>query len=301
MKIGMIGIGDIAQKAYLPVLTQIKDVELHICSRNQETLSKISSQYKLEHTYSDISKWLASGIEAAFVHSATSSHEEIIDQLLDHNIHVYVDKPITAEGESSERLIHKAKSRGLILMVGFNRRYAPPYSKLTEVKEPNLIVMQKNRGHLAADARTFVFDDFIHVIDTILHLFPYEIENISIKAKHKEGKLHHVILQLESDEGTAIGIMNREAGTSEEKVEVMSANETRVVKNVSEVYTHKDKQILDYGSNDWEPTLHKRGFHAIISAFIKAVSDGAENYDGYERDLQGHLIAEKVVREVMGK
>ncbi|MEF1307816.1 gfo/Idh/MocA family oxidoreductase, partial [Vibrio owensii] len=34
MKIGIIGLGDIAQKAYLPVITQLPNVELVFCTRN---------------------------------------------------------------------------------------------------------------------------------------------------------------------------------------------------------------------------------------------------------------------------
>lgn len=301
VKIGMIGIGDIAKKAYLPVLTQMKGIELHLCSRNEETLGEMAAKYKIQHTYSDINELLKNEIDAAFVHSATDSHEAIIDTLLDNNIHLYVDKPITYDGSSSERLINKAKSKGLILMVGFNRRFAPPYQRLREIENPNLIIMQKNRGHQATDSRTFVFDDFIHVIDTLLYLFPYKVDNLLIRGKQVDGLLHHVILQLEAEQGTAIGVMNREAGTTEEKVEVMSGHETRIVKNVNEIYSHKDKQIMDYGYNDWEPVLHKRGFYGIVSAFIEAVNKGAQSYNGFDQDLQGHFIAEKIVQTLTDK
>lgn len=38
MKIAMIGLGDIAQKAYLPVLAQWPDIELVLCTRNPKVL-----------------------------------------------------------------------------------------------------------------------------------------------------------------------------------------------------------------------------------------------------------------------
>ncbi|MCM3110767.1 Gfo/Idh/MocA family protein [Lederbergia lenta] len=299
MKIGMIGIGDIAKKAYLPVLSQTKGIELHVCTRNKDTLREISATYQVPYLYHDIDQWLTSGITAAFVHSSTESHEAIIDKLLDHGIHVYVDKPITYDGDSTTRLMDKAESKGLILMVGFNRRYAPPYMKLKELEEPNMVIMQKNRGHQADDIRTFIFDDFIHVIDTLLYLFPYAIEDIKIQGKKMDGKLHHVILQLEAKQGTAIGIMNREAGTTEEKVEVMSATETRTVMNVNEVTSHIDKNIFTYGTDDWQPTLHKRGFHHIISTFLSAVKNNLAPDKQYQSDLEAHLIAEKIVQSLV--
>ena len=298
VKIGMIGIGDIAQKAYLPVLSQVPGIELHVCTRNEKVLEEVAAKYHLNHTYHSMDDWLASGMEAAFVHSSTDSHEMIVDQLLDHGIHVYIDKPISYHGEVSSRLVEKAKNKGLILMTGFNRRFAPPYQKLKELADPNMIVMQKNRGHQATDVRTFVFDDFIHVIDTLLYLFPYAIQDINIQGKKKDGKLHHVVIQLLAKEGIAIGIMNREAGTTEEKVEVMSVSETRTVMNVSDITTHKDKSVFNHGSDDWEPTLLKRGFHSVTTAFLEAVEKGSTAPENYDRDLQPHLIAEKIVRTI---
>ena len=168
--------------------------------------------------------------------------------------------------------------------------------KLKELAEPNMVVMQKNRGHHAGEARQFVFDDFIHVIDTLLYLFPYPIDNIRVRGKRENGLLHHVVLQLEAAQGTAIGIMNREAGTSEEKVEVMSATETRKVMNVNEVISHIDKNNLTYGSDDWQPTLEKRGFHGIIPLSWQLLKNGQVSAESYQRDLEAHIIADKVVQ-----
>lgn len=299
MKVGIIGIGDIARKAYLPVLTQIKGIELHVCTRNADVLQEVAATYRIKYTYQNIDDWLTSGIKAAFVHAATDSHEVIIDQLLDHGIHVYVDKPITYDFESSKRLIDKAKSNRLLLMVGFNRRYAPPYQKLKELSEPNMVLMQKNRGHHPGDVRTFVFDDFIHVIDTILDQFPYPIESYHIRGRQKSDQLYHVVLQLGAKERVAIGIMNRDAGTTAERLEVMSTEETRIVTDVNEVASYKNKDIHMHGSNDWEPTLQRRGFYHIISTFIEKVRTDTVRLSDYEKDLERHWVAEKVVQELM--
>ncbi|MEQ6388387.1 Gfo/Idh/MocA family oxidoreductase [Bacillaceae bacterium S4-13-58] len=296
MKIGMIGIGDIAKKAYLPILTQTMNIELHICTRNLETLQEIKEKHRIKNTYNHINDWLNCGMEAAFVHSSTESHERIVDQLLDHGIHVYVDKPITYNAASSERLMNKAKNKGLILKVGFNRRFAPPYQKVKEVQNPNMVLIQKNRANLATDPRTFIFDDFIHVIDTLLYLFPYHVENFHVHGKIHNGLLHHVSLQLEAREGTAIGVMNREAGTTQEKVEVISSEETRMVTNVNEVFSYKDKKVLTHESNDWEPTLQKRGFYGVIEEFLTRVRQNDPQLLDYNRDLKSHLIAEKIVQ-----
>ncbi|MDF5607525.1 NAD(P)-binding domain-containing protein, partial [Vibrio parahaemolyticus] len=47
MKIGIIGLGDIAQKAYLPVITQLPNIELVFCTRNPNTLESLAKQYRI--------------------------------------------------------------------------------------------------------------------------------------------------------------------------------------------------------------------------------------------------------------
>jgi len=298
MKVGMIGIGDIAQKAYLPVLSHYTDIDIHLCTRNQETLEQVASTYKIKHTYDSIDELLESDIEAAFVHSSTESHEEIVDQLLEHNIHVFVDKPISYDFDSSKRLVEKAKEKGLILMVGFNRRFAPPYEPLKELVDPNMIIVEKHRAHHPDDARIFVFDDFIHVIDTLLNLYPYDIENFNVQGKIVDGQLYYVILQLQSKQGTAIGIMNRDSGINEEIVKVFSPEETRVVRNINEATFYKGRQSIVQGTDDWEPTLHKRGFYHMTRKFIDAVRDKTMSHWDYEQDLKRHEIAERIVQKL---
>ena len=54
-KIGIIGLGGISQKAYLPVMMAMgQEVEWHLYTRNQERLTEISQQYRVEHTYPSI-------------------------------------------------------------------------------------------------------------------------------------------------------------------------------------------------------------------------------------------------------
>lgn len=299
MKIGMIGIGDIAQKAYLPVLSRYKDIEIHLCTRNPEVLREMANEFKITQTFDNVKSLIESGIVAAFVHSSTESHAEIVEDLLDANIHVFVDKPIAYDMETSVRLVEKAKEKGLILMVGFNRRFAPPYEPLKELANPNLIIVEKHRAHHPDDARIFIFDDFIHVIDTLLNLFPYEIENIRVEGRIEHNQLHHVVLQLESKHCTAIGIMNRDSGINEEVVKVFSPAETRTVKNINEVTFLKGRDAERQGSDDWEPMLQKRGFHAMTRKFIDSVKQNDVSNWNYEEDLKRHLIAGRVLEELM--
>ena len=299
LKIGIIGLGDIAQKAYLPVLSS-KDLEIHLFTRNHERLVQIGRQYRMNNIHSNLESLLESGIRGAFVHTSTESHESIIEQLLMHNIHVYVDKPITYNFASSKRLIELAESRGLNLMVGFNRRYAPAYRELKEVNNPNMIILQKNRHSLPGDIRTFIFDDFIHVIDTMRYLFTLPLKEVLVRGMKRDGLLIHVVLQLISENGsTAIGIMNRDSGTLEEKVELFSSEEKKTVVNMTKLSTMRQKTEISSGFSDWESTLSKRGFENIIQDFLDVLENGTKPQFSMQDALLTHEMCENVVTQLI--
>ncbi|MBU9711871.1 Gfo/Idh/MocA family protein [Evansella tamaricis] len=297
-KFGVIGLGDIAQKAYLPVYSSMKDVDFHFYTRNQEKLQVLGAQYRFDNLHSDVESILSSGIKGAFVHSSTASHETIIRELLNRNIHVFVDKPITDDYTSTKKLVDLAEQKSLILMTGFNRRYAPSYAKLKEVSQPNMIVVQKNRKGLPGEPRTFVYDDFIHVIDTLRYLFPNPVENLVVNSKMVGGTLHHVVIQLLSSEATAIGIMNRNNGTTEEIAEVMGPLEKITVQNVSDVTIAKNKEETFLRGNDWEPTLVKRGFQAMVQDFVDSVNTSREPKVTAKDGLETHRLCEEVLQRI---
>jgi len=298
IKIGIIGLGDIAQKAYLPVISK-KNVEVHLCTRNEATLRQVGAQYRFKNLHQNLDSLINSGITGAFVHTATASHYGVVEQLLNSNIHVYIDKPVTYDYASTEKLLELATKKNLILTVGFNRRFAPSYQSARELANTNMLIMQKNRKSLPGDVRTFVFDDFIHVIDTLLYLFPNPVEKMLVNGMKKRDQLYHVVLQLLAADGTtALGIMNRDSGTTEERLEVFTPKGKQVVYNVSEVVMHEDSHEKKLGSNDWAPTLFRRGFEQIVDDFLLALVSDKEPQIKKQDILHTHKVCEEVVREL---
>lgn len=298
LKIGVIGLGDIAQKAYLPVISSRPDVEVHLCSGNAARLAYLGKKYRFAHQHTSLETLLRSGITAAMVHAATDAHYQLVEVLLRHGLHVYVDKPITRHYADSERLVTLAEKHNLLLHAGFNRRYAPVYQQLKALPDPTLLIMQKNRQALPDEVRRFVLEDFIHVVDTLRYLFPYPIEEIVVHGKKQGGQLYHLVVQLINSQAIAMGIMNRDTGITEEKVEIMNAAEKRVVYNVADLEIHRDKQITRVPGNDWEPTLHKRGFEGMVDDFLEAVRTGAPPRITARDALRTHEICEIIVNKL---
>ncbi|MFE3071552.1 Gfo/Idh/MocA family protein [Streptomyces sp. NPDC059247] len=297
MKVGCIGLGDIAQKAYLPVIGSLPGVELHLQTRTAETLDRVADTLRLPagQRHRDLGSLLSAGLDAAFVHAPTAAHAEIAERLIEAGVPTYVDKPLSYEYADSERIVELAEKRSVSLAVGFNRRLAPGYAQCVEHPR-ELILLQKNRVGLPEDPRTFVLDDFIHVVDTLRFLLPGDIEHVDVRARVREGLMHHVVLQLSGDGFTAIGMMNRMNGSTEEILEVSGQDTKRQVFNLSEVVDHKGQPTLRR-RGDWVPVARQRGIEQAVLGFLDAVREGRVLS---ARDaLATHELCERVVREAL--
>lgn len=294
MKVGCIGLGDIAQKAYLPVLTTLPGVELHLQTRTPATLARIAGVHHIpdERCHTDLDALLAQDLDAAFVHASTAAHPEIVTRLLEAGVPVYVDKPLAYELADSERLVRLAEERGTSLAVGFNRRLAPGYAQCLDHPR-ELILMQKNRIGLPEDVRTLVLDDFIHVVDTLRFLAPGPIDHVGVRARIADGLLEHIVLQLAGEGFTAIGVMNRMSGSTEEILEVSGQDTKRQVLNLAEVVDHKGQPTVRR-RGDWVPVARQRGIEQVVLSFLDAVRAGKVLS---ARDaLATHELCERVVR-----
>lgn len=294
LKVGVIGLGDIAQKAYLPVLTAQPGLELHLHTRTRATLDRIGDAHRLPHRHATLDALLGQGLDAAFVHAPTENHVEIAAAVIEAGVPVYVDKPLARDAAGARALVALAEDRGVPLMAGFNRRHAPGYVQCLDHPR-DLVFLHKNRIGLADDPREVVFDDFIHVVDTLRFLVPGEIEQVRVTAKVVAGLLHHVVLHLSGDGFTAVGSMNRMSGSVEESLDVSGGDTRRQVLNLAEVVDHKGQPTLRR-RGDWVPVARQRGIEQITLAFLDAVRTGAP-LDARDA-LATHELCERIVTEV---
>ncbi|MFI8291290.1 Gfo/Idh/MocA family protein [Streptomyces sp. NPDC085614] len=297
MKVGCIGLGDIAQKAYLPVLAALPGVELHLQTRTPATLERVAATHHVPaaRRHTDLDSLLEAGLDAAFVHAPTAAHAEITTRLLRAGVPTYVDKPLAYDYEDSVRLVELAEERGVGLAVGFNRRLAPGYAQCADHPR-ELILLQKNRVGLPEDPRTFVLDDFIHVVDTLRFLLPGVVDHVDVRARVRDGLMHHVVLQLSGDGFTAIGMMNRMNGSTEEILEVSGQDTKRQVLNLADVVDHKGQPTVRR-RGDWVPVARQRGIEQAVLAFLDAVRAG-EVLSARDA-LETHELCERVVREAL--
>lgn len=297
MRIGVIGLGDIAAKAYLPVLGPRSDLSLALMSRDPAKVAKVGDAWRIPARFTELDALIAHGLDGAFVHAATEAHPVLVERLIEAGVATYVDKPLADRLEDCERLTEMAERGGVSLMVGFNRRFAPDYSALA-TRPRDLVLMQKHRAGPLDPPRRTVFDDFIHVVDTLRFLAPGLVIRTAIETKVEHGLLRQVSLTLSGDGFAAIGLMNRQAGANLEAVEIVGGGRRTRVEDMADVIEEADGVRTLRRRGDWTPVAQQRGVAQACEHFLTAVREGRplSALDA----LETHRLCEEIVRAVEG-
>ncbi|MEU7529935.1 Gfo/Idh/MocA family oxidoreductase [Saccharothrix sp. NPDC042600] len=290
LPVGVIGLGDIARKAYLPVVTALPGLDPHLMTRDRAKLDRIGDAHRVAHRHTTLDGLLDAGIKAAFVHAPTERHAEIVTRLLEADVDVFVDKPLSYSITESRALVELARARGRSLMVGFNRRFAPAYLDALSVPR-DLVVLQKDRHGGTGDVRTVVLDDFIHLVDT-LRLFAPDDAEADVHGSVVDGVLRHVVLRLAAPGFTGLAIMNRASGSGGEVLQVAGGNHRRDVHDLTVVVDHDGAPTTRRG-DDWTPVAQRRGMAGMCRHFLDAVRSGTRLDAGDA--LATHELCERVV------
>jgi virulence factor len=305
LRAAVVGLGDIAQKVYLTVLTAEPGLELHLMTRDPAKLDRLGEQYRIPQTqrHATLDAVIAARPDIAFVHAATEAHVGITEALLEAGVDVYLDKPLAYDLDGARHLVELAEKTGRSLMVGFNRRYAPGYVEAA-AQPRDLVLLQKNRRSLPEAPRSFVFDDFVHVVDTLRYLLPGEATHHEVRWRCTPGSdgqplLRHLVLELSGDGFTALGIMNRESGTTEEILEVSGHGAKLEVRNLADVVTYPDGDPALRRRPDWTPVARQRGIEQVVGAFLDAVRSG-RTLDARDA-LATHELCEWIVGRIEGQ
>ncbi|MGB3801345.1 MAG: Gfo/Idh/MocA family oxidoreductase [Lewinella sp.] len=295
LRIALIGLGDIAEKAYLPLMTAHAGIKPILCTRDEEHLARLAGQYRVAETYSSVDTLIGHRPDAAMVHAATDAHAKIVAPLLEAGIPVFVDKPVCDSLVATEKLINLARKRRTPLFVGFNRRYAPLIHALMNKDAAIQLNWHKNRVDMPGDPRSFVYDDFIHVVDSLRFLGRGPVEGLQIFTRMRGEKLANVQVRWQQGDCLVTGGMNRISGRTEERVEYYTAGHKWEIAELHDgQHYHKDR--TDHlGFGNWTPTLEKRGFTAMIDHWLRVVRGEPLPVNYLDGILESHRICEEVM------
>ncbi|MFU2223328.1 Gfo/Idh/MocA family protein [Streptococcus pluranimalium] len=293
LKIGLVGIGGISQKAYLPYMRQLPNIEWHIFTRNKDVRQGVSALFGQSEIYESLESLLKAPLDGVFIHAATKAHFDIASQFLIKGLPVYMDKPLTEDYQSTQKLYQLAQEHNTFLMAGFNRRFAPRVSDLAKLDQKRRIIVEKNDVNRLGDFKFKLFDFFIHPLDTALYLLDEQISSAHFKVIKENALLSQVSVVLETEQSVAIVGMNLQSGSRREIMEIQTPVETYHLENLDDLTIFKETDLLKKQFGSWDTTLYKRGFETIIDTFLEAIQT-KENPVSPESSLLSHWLCHQI-------
>jgi predicted dehydrogenase/threonine dehydrogenase-like Zn-dependent dehydrogenase len=158
--VAFVGSGNYATAVLIPAFRAAGAKLASVVSQSGVSGVHAGRKFGFAETTTDVAHVMAdAAIDTIVISTRHDSHARLVGQSLDAGKHVFVEKPLAlthAEVDAIAARRDAARTRGRepILMVGFNRRFAPQVRKikslLLAVREPKVLLMTVNAGAIPA-------------------------------------------------------------------------------------------------------------------------------------------------------
>jgi virulence factor len=305
MLIGIVGLGEIAHKAYLPILASSEGIELALCSRSESSVQRVQQQYRIQRGTTRLEELIAMRPQAAFVLSPSGTHAPLARALLEGGIDVFLEKPATLHSQETQSLAELADRGQRILMVGFNRRYAPLHVRGRQIwqdRPVGMALFEKHRPSAShPNLKHQFYDDTVHQID-LLRFFCGEGQVVSTV----EYITHDLLLGAASTValergGYAMVVTSLQAGRWQETYTLHGGGQSMIIEAFARLRLlskHEEMVQEETYASTWRTTLEGRGFNAQIAHFLECVGQRCQPQTTAWDSLKTQLLVEQMVASV---
>jgi predicted dehydrogenase len=284
--LSVIGAGNYASRILIPAFARAGARFHTLAASSGLGPSQLGPRHRFRQASTDIAATIADpAAQALVIATRHDSHAALVQQALAAGKHVFVEKPLcltTAELEAIEASI--AQSSGL-LMVGFNRRFAPLLldlrQQLSRLPGPRAFVYTCNAGAIPAEHWTQdpergggrLLGEACHFVDLLRHLAGSPIEQLQLLAaadsKPCPDTLTLSLRFADGSIGTVHYLANGSKAFPKERLEVFAAGRVLRLDNYR---TLKAWGIPGFRTR--RRLAQDKGQLACCSAFLEAIRSG---------------------------
>ncbi|MGB6132615.1 MAG: bi-domain-containing oxidoreductase [Acidobacteriaceae bacterium] len=298
--VGLIGSGNFATGVILPALGAVQGVALRgICSQRGLSSRSVGDRWKFDYCTSDSDALLRdANIDCVLICTRPDSHAALICSALEAGKHVFVEKPLAVSLEQLRTIRRVAAAHpAQVLMVGFNRRFAPyvrDAKKFIERRSgPLMAIYRVNSGYLPPSdwqhdpeqGSGRIVGESGHFVDTLCYLTgsaPSEVFAASIAGEGNSlCESENASLTLRFADGSVGVVVYTTHGSpafSKERLEIFVDHSVAVIddfRQIEFVGNGTRKKRRDRLSQD-------KGHTAEIAAFMRAVRQGTPEVSAAE-------------------
>ena len=279
-RVGFIGAGSYAGKVLLPAFQKAGAGLVSIASAGGLSASYFARKHGFQEATSDASVVLKNpNIDAVVIATRHNSHATMVKNALLAGKHVFVEKPLALRLEELEEIDTAWSSMGgsRLLMVGFNRRFAPHVIRMKElldsVKEPKAFVYTVNAGAVPADHWTQdreigggrIAGEACHFIDLLRFLAGNPAREVRT-IRQSADTVTISISYADSSIGTIHYFANGHRSLAKERLEVFSGGRVLQLDNFRRLRGYGWKGFTKM--NSWR---QDKGAAGMVRAFVEAI------------------------------
>jgi len=201
IKLVIAGVGAFGQK-HLDACKSIEGVEVvSVVGRQLAPTQEVARKYGVAHATTDLAEALARpGVDAVILATPTQMHAAQSLQCLNAGKHVQVEIPLADTLADAEAVADRAKSSGLVCMVGHTRRFNPSHQWIHRRVVAGEIALQQmdvqtyffRRSNMNALGQPRSWTDHLlwhHAAHTV-DLFRYQARSEIVRANAVQGPIH---------------------------------------------------------------------------------------------------------------
>lgn len=283
--VSFVGAGNYSRRVLIPAFQKSGARLNTIAASNGISPVYIGKKFSFLQASTDVSSLLSdSSCNCVVIATRHDTHASLVQQSLAAGKHVFVEKPLCL---SSEELlaIQAAYTGDRLLMVGFNRRFAPLLTnlrhQLSRLTGPKAFIYTVNAGHIPPDHWTQdpaqgggrLLGEACHFVDLLRHLASSNIEELqllsSVDTKPSPDTFSLQLRFADGSIGTVHYFANGTNAFPKERLEVFASGKVFRLDNY--------RKLQAWGVPGFRThrlLSQDKGQLACCASFLKAVEDG---------------------------
>jgi predicted dehydrogenase/threonine dehydrogenase-like Zn-dependent dehydrogenase len=294
IRLGVLGAGNFASAVMLPALSKVNEIELiGIASASGLSAHNAANRYNFRFATSDENNILTeSEITTVAILTRHNLHAQQVISALKAGKNVFCEKPLAISSKEIEKIfqvLDNTSGQSQILMVGFNRRFAPFSQRLKaflgDNKAPLMANYRINAGYLPASHWLHdrsqgggrIIGEGCHFIDFLTFLIGEPPSSVTAFAlpdhdNHPQDNVHLSMKFPDGSLGTIDYLANGDKAFPKERLEVFTAGKVAVIDDFRTLeLVHNGKRQIKRAR-----LRQDKGHRAEWEAFSDAIIHGSQ-------------------------
>jgi predicted dehydrogenase/threonine dehydrogenase-like Zn-dependent dehydrogenase len=299
VSVGLLGAGSFATSTLLPALKRIRGVSLvGVCAANGSHSHHAARKFGFHSAASDEGSLISNAaINAVVVATRHHLHARQVTAALRAGKHVFCEKPLCLNEDELQDIAHTYEglsSRGRpLLMVGFNRRFAPLAIRLKNflrgVHEPLAMHYRVNAGFIPSDHWLHdpeqgggrIIGEACHFVDFLSFLvgaapIEVQVQSLANPGQYSNDNVIGSLRFANGSQGTISYLANGDKSFSKERLEVFGGGTAAVLEDFRRL------ELIEQGRKRVFRSRQDKGHLGELESFAAAVVSGGASPMAFE-------------------